>query len=269
VLKSYLKRTTRFSPTVILITGATGAIGGALAKFYAKPGVTLHLQGRKQDMLQEISQQCCSLGAKVETHSVDLLNTSDALIWLKQIDESSPIDLFIANAGMNINIGRDSSGEKEEEMALLLDLNVKATLLMSGFLAKAMRQRGCGKIVLMSSLAGFYGLPIMPSYCASKAAVKAYGEGLRGWLAGSGVSVCVVMPGNIHSAMCEAMPGPKPFLMAPEPAVRIIARGIASNSARVSFPFPLNLGSWCLMLLPAYFSQKILHLLGYTRPTDS
>ncbi|MGY0585783.1 MAG: SDR family NAD(P)-dependent oxidoreductase [Paraglaciecola chathamensis] len=267
MLKGCFNRRDLHQPTEILITGATGAIGGALAKLYAKPGVTLHLQGRQQDILQQVSRECCSLGADVNIYCIDLLDTTALLTWLKHVDDSSPIDLFIANAGMNINIGCESLGENEEEMAQLLDLNVKATLLMSGYLAKAMRKRGRGKIALISSLAGFYGLPIMPSYCASKAAVKAYGEGLRGWLAGSGVSVCVVMPGNIQSAMCEAMPGPKPLMMTPESAARTIVRGLANNTARISFPFPLNLGSWFLMLLPDTVSQKILQLLGYTRPT--
>ncbi len=249
--------------TVILITGATGAIGSALAKLYAAPGVTLHLQGRQVEALKNITQECRSMGAEVQAHSIDLLDTKLVSAWLQQIDEELPIGLFIANAGMNINIGLDSEGESAEEMTQLLDLNIKATLLMSGYLAKKMRKRGRGHIALISSLAGFYGLPIMPSYCASKAAVRAYGEGLRGWLSGSGVGVTVVMPGNIESAMCDAMLGPKPFLMKPEKAAVLIKRGIERSAARVSFPFPLNMGSWFLIVLPASVSQKILKLLKY------
>ncbi|WP_299201284.1 SDR family NAD(P)-dependent oxidoreductase [uncultured Amphritea sp.] len=254
--------------TVILITGATGAIGGALAKRYAAPGVTLCLQGRDEAALEQISSQCISLGADVRSYAIDMLNIPALMDWLKQLDEHSPVDLFIANAGININIGADCSGESEVEMVQLLDLNIKATLVMSSYLAKLMRQRGRGKIALISSLAGFYGLPIMPSYCASKAAVKAYGEALRGGLSGTGVGVTVVMPGNIESAMCDAMPGPKPFLMTPEHAARIIQQGIDRNAARVSFPFPLNMGSWCLAVLPAFISQRILHVLGYNRTAD-
>lgn len=269
MLKSLFNRRRKsiVKPSVILITGATGAIGAALAKLYAAPGVTLYLQGRQEGALEQITQQCTILGADVRPHSIDLLDTPSVMTWLKQINEQSHVDLFIANAGMNINIGTDSVGESEDEMVQLLDLNIKATLLMSGYLAKVMRKRGSGQIALISSLAGFYGLPMMPSYCASKAAVKAYGEALRGWLSGSGVRVTVVMPGNIQSAMCDGMLGPKPFLMTPDRAAHIMQRGIARNAARVSFPFPLNLGSWCLMLLPASVSQKILRLLSYNRPT--
>ena len=115
----------------------------------------------------------------------------------------------------------------------------------------------------MSSLAGFFGLPLTPAYSASKAGVKAYGEALRGWLAPHGVRVTVVMPGYVASDMCKAMPGPKPFLWSAERAARVIKRRLALNHARISFPFPLNIGTWCLAVLPPEISIKILGWLGY------
>ncbi|BBB25115.1 SDR family NAD(P)-dependent oxidoreductase [Amphritea japonica] len=268
MLKHFFNRRLRdsYTPAVILITGATGAIGAALAKCYAGPGVILLLQGRQERVLDQVAQQCVEMGAEVRPYCIDLLDAPSVIAWLDQLNEDYCVDLFIANAGMNISTGVDNAGECEDEMLQLLDLNIKATLLMSSYLSKEMRKRGSGKIALISSLAGFYGLPMMPSYCASKAAVKAYGEALRGWLSGSGVGVTVIMPGNIQSAMCDGMLGPKPFLMTPEYAARVMQRGIARNAARVSFPFPLNLGTWCLMLLPASVSQKILRLLSYSRP---
>ncbi len=251
------------APSVILITGASGAIGGALAKDYAEQGVTLHLHGRKQAQLDQVADECRVLGAEVITYSFDLLDSAQVADWLARLDATSPLDLFIANAGMNINIGVDSAGEKSHEMEALLDLNVKATLLMSGQVAKLMRARGRGQIALISSLAGFYGLPVTPSYSASKAAVKAYGEALRGWLAPSGVGVTVIMPGYVASPMCHEMPGPKPFLWSPEKAAAVIRIGVARNRSRISFPFPLNLGCWCLSVLPAAISGAILKLLDY------
>jgi short-subunit dehydrogenase len=127
----------------------------------------------------------------------------------------------------------------------------------------AMRRKGGGQLVLVSSLAAWFGLPVTPAYSASKAAVKAYGEGLRGWLHGSGVSVTVVMPGYVHSAMCDAMPGPKPFLWQPDRAAQHIAARVAKRRARISFPFPLNWGCWWLAVLPAGLSHRVLRLLGY------
>jgi hypothetical protein len=59
------------------------------------------------------------------------------------------------------------------------------------------------------------------------------------------------------------MPGPKPFLLHPERAARLIRRGLDSNKARISFPFPLNLGTWFLAVLPAGVSHRIVRWLGY------
>ena len=89
------------------------------------------------------------------------------------------------------------------------------------------------------------------------------GRALRGWLAREGVRVSVVMPGYVESKMCREMPGPKPFLWSPERAARCIRRGLARNQARISFPFPLNFGTWWLSVLPPMVSQRILRLLDY------
>ncbi|MGB0468446.1 MAG: SDR family NAD(P)-dependent oxidoreductase [Pontibacterium sp.] len=249
------------TPKIILITGVTGAIGGALARAYAEKGITLHLHGRKQDQLNQVAAECRASGANVITYSFDLLDSHAVTHWLEQL--GAPLDLFVANAGININTGDDLAGEKPEEMEALLDLNVKATLLMSGQVAKLMRARGRGQIALMSSLAGFYGLPVTPSYSASKAAVKAYGEALRGWLAPAGVGVSVIMPGYVTSSMCHEMPGPKPFMWPPEKAASVICKGLSRNRARITFPFPLNLGCWCLSVLPPAISGMILKFLDY------
>ena len=165
---------------------------------------------------------------------------------------------------MNINLGADNQGELTDDIERLVDVNVKATFIMSNLVAKSMRDRGRGKIALISSLGGFFGLPITPSYSASKAAIKSYGEALRGWLAPAGVGVSVIMPGYIYSDMCENMPGPKPFLIAPDRAAEIIYKGIADNKARVSFPFPLSFGTWFLGVLPPSISLWILKRLNYS-----
>lgn len=247
----------------ILITGATGAIGGALAEAYADQGIELHLHGRNVGRLEAVGERCRQLGATVFVWTCDVRDFQALESWLAELNSHGAVDLAILNAGMNTNIGPQGEGEPWDEVEALLDINLRANMAMVHAFLPAMRRRGGGQIALLSSLAGYFGLPVTPAYCASKAGLKAYGEALRGWLAAEGIRVNVIMPGYVESPMCEAMPGPKPFLWSASRAARFIRRGLEKDKARISFPFPLNLGSWFLAVLPASLSMRIVGLLGY------
>jgi short-subunit dehydrogenase len=247
----------------ILITGASGAIGGALAREYAAPGVTLILHGRNRTGLEMLARECAACGAQPKIICQDMRDLDGLRRWASQMARETLPDLVIANAGMNLDIGPDGEGEQWEDILALLEVNVRAVIALVDAVLPALRARKSGQIALMSSLAGYFGLPVTPSYCASKAAVKAYGEALRGWLAPEGIKVNVIMPGYVDSPMCRAMPGPKPFLWTPERAARVIRRGLDANRARITFPFPLNVGTWLLAVLPAEISTRILRVIGY------
>lgn len=247
----------------ILITGTSGAIGRALAVVYARPGVELILHGRDTLKLAHTASLCERQGATVSCHLLDLTQLDQIAPWVEQVLHDGAVDLLIANAGVNNGLGADGAPEAWSDVSRLIDLNLKANMALVDAFLPAMRTRGQGQIALISSLAGYFGLQHTPAYCASKAGLKAYGESLRGWLGPEGVQVNVVMPGFVVSDMGNAMPGPKPFRWPPERAAQVIMRGLARDKARISFPFPLNLGTWFLAILPPQVSIRILKWLGY------
>ena len=255
--------TSQLSPRCIVITGATGGIGGALAPAYAAPGVTLILQGRRVERLQALAEQCRNAGARVLVAELDVRDLAALRAWVRQISEQEQPDLVIVGAGVNTDVGPDGAGEVWENTCALIEINVLAAMATVEAALPAMRARRQGQIALFSSLAGWRGLPTTPSYSASKAAMKAYGESIRDWLAPEGIKVSVIMPGYVESKMCDEMPGPKPFLWSPEKAAQRIQRGLAADQPRISFPFPLNLGCWALGIIPQRMSSMILRWMHY------
>lgn len=231
---------------------------------YAHAGSrTLILQGRNSERLRELSESCTALGARVLAKELDVRDHEALQAWLQEISRAESPDLVIANAGVNINIGPQGQGEAWSDVHCLLDVNVKAVFATVHGVLPAMRERRSGQIALVSSLAAWRGLPETPSYSASKAAVKVYGEALRDSLAGEGVRINVIMPGYVASQMCFDMPGPKPFLWTAEKAARVIRRGLRADKARISFPFPLNLGCFLLSVIHPAVSGRILKWMGY------
>ena len=160
------------SPQTVLITGATGGIGGALVDVYAEPGSTLILQGRNAARLADLAALCEARGARVLTRVLDVRNRDELSAWLREVCDQEAVDLVIVNAGVNINIGPGGEGERWEDVQALMDVNVLAAMATVDAVLPSMRSRGAGQIALISSLAAYFGLPVTPSYCASKAAIK-------------------------------------------------------------------------------------------------
>lgn len=114
------------SARCILITGATGGIGGALAPAYAAPGVTLILQGRRLDRLEEMATQCRALGARVLLQPLDVQDLEALRRWISEISESEAPDLIIVGAGVNTSTGDKGEGEVWELSQALIEINVRA-----------------------------------------------------------------------------------------------------------------------------------------------
>lgn len=255
------------TPHTIVITGASSGLGAALAQHYAAPGVTLYLTARSEERLASVAGNCRARGAEVVTAAIDVRDHLSLESWLTDIDRVSPIDLVVANAGISGGSGGTAVlGEDAGQTKRILAVNVDGVVNTVTPLIPAMVKRGRGQVAIISSLAGLRGLPSAPAYSTSKAAVKTYGEGLRGWLGKHGVEICVVLPGYIRTPMTSRNPFPMPFLLEPERAAAIIARGLSRNRARIAFPWQLYLPLFCLGMLPVALTDMLFARLPAKPP---
>ena len=246
-------------PRSILITGASSGIGEALALAYAAPGAHLALTGRNAARLDAVAGACREKGAAATSALIDVTAHDAMARWIGERDAAAPLDLVIANAGISAGTGRlgESDAQARDIMAVNLD-GVMNTVLpaLEGF-----RARRRGQVAIVSSLAGFRGIPGAPAYCASKAAVKVWGESLRGHLAPEGIGVTVICPGFVVSRMTAVNQFPMPLLMEVERAAAIIKRGLARNKARIVFPRRLAAAVWLLAALPPALTDPLLSRL--------
>ncbi len=255
----------KWDPRTVLITGATGGIGAALAQSYAAADRTLILHGRDAARLASLCSKCSARGARVLSLTFDVRDTRSTVEELRRISKEEAIDLAIVNAGITRMMKDGDQVESVEIAREVLAVNLDGALATVAGVLPEMRRRGSGQIALMSSLAAYVALPRTPAYSASKAALRAYGEALRLWLAPQGIAVNIVLPGFVQTQMTAQISGPKPFLMSAERAARIIRRGLERNRARIAFPRSFAWGALGLSILPAPLSARILKALGFGR----
>jgi len=246
-------------PRSILITGASSGIGLALARRYAASGTTLALGGRDRDRLEATAELCRRAGAAVETAVVDVTEAAAMDAWLTTADATAPLDLVIANAGISAGTGR--GGETAEQARQILRTNIDGVVNTVQPAIARMRPRRRGHIAIISSLAAYRGFPGAPAYCASKAAVRAYGEALRGALHVDKMGVTVICPGFVESGMTAVNEFPMPMLMTAERAADRIHRAIARNKASLAFPWPLHAAVWLFGALPAGWTDPLFRRL--------
>lgn len=247
------------NPKTILITGASSGLGASLAIEYARSEISLYLAGRDEKRLNDVKKSCDERGAAVHVKALDVKDAGALAAWIDEIEKDRQIDLVIANAG--ISAGTGGGGEDYNQVKNIFDTNIYGVINTISPAIIHMKKRRAGQIAIISSLAGFRGLPSSPAYCASKAAVKVYGEGLRGALAKDNVALTVVTPGYIRTPMTDVNNFYMPFLMEADKAAKLIREKLAKNPARLAFPFPFSFIVWFISILSPFIIDPILAML--------
>jgi short-subunit dehydrogenase len=262
----------RFSnPRSILITGASSGIGRALALHYAASGVSLFISGRDQQRLDDVAEQCRTLGAFVSTWAGDVTNESGLKGWIIACDNEQPLNLVIANAGVALGatevhgLHRAAVGSFNINVNGVFNTVHPALEVMSARRPYPLRN---AQVAVMSSVMGYAGMARSPAYSSSKAAVKHYGQALRGAFRGMGIGVSVICPGYVASALTARNTSNMPFLIGADKAADIIARGLARDKARITFPWQMVLITTLAINLPGFLVDRLNQPWGVPKLED-
>ena len=243
---------------LIFVTGASSGIGQALAWRYYQAGFSLALVARRTDDMQAWALKQGLEPSRYKIYSADVAVVDSIVTATEQCLQSQGVpDVVIANAG--VSIGMDSAVRSDLDV-LTRTFAINNVGLAATFHAfiDPMSRRGSGVFVGIGSVAGIRGLPGHGAYCASKAAVIAYCESLRGELRGSGVKVVTICPGYIDTPLTQHNRYSMPFLM---PADVFAGKAFDTISAGDSYrviPWQMGVVAKFLRLLPNWLFDKVL-----------
>ncbi|MBF5090872.1 SDR family NAD(P)-dependent oxidoreductase [Novosphingobium sp. NBM11] len=246
----------------VLVVGASGELGGALARHYARAGARLSLWGRNSGRLDAVAAACLELGAgALGTQSLDLTDTDAALDALAREEAEEPFSLALFAAGCGDVRAEGAMVEDAAQVARLGQVNFVAQAAMAARCAQAMAARGHGAIVVIGSAAADHALPFAAAYAGSKAGLARFTDALRIGVQPYGVSVTLVSPGFIDTAAARRVPGPKPLILQPDRAAALIAKAAARGKAHLILPWPFGLLRLISAILPRFLRDRLLRAL--------
>jgi short-subunit dehydrogenase len=245
----------------VLLTGATGGIGQAVAGALAAEGARVLLSGRRAELLEEIRAR---LGESADCLPADLAEAESAA---RLAGRAGAVDVLVANAGL------PAAGRVEEftpeQIDRALDVNLRAPVQLTRALLPGMLERGRGHVVLVSSLAGKVAPMRSAIYSATKFGLRGFAAGLREDLRGSGVGVTVVYPGFVSEAGMFADAGVRlprwVGTATPDQVAAAVVRGIEHDRAEIDVaPVTLRAGTMLGSLAPVTVA-RLQRRLGSAR----
>lgn len=225
-----------FANQVAVVTGASSGIGWALGKELARQGCRVGMVARRADRLRALAQEISAAGGIAATAEADVGKRSQILAAVDKLRQRlGPIDLLIANAGVGaptflepVNI---------DDIEEMFRVNVLGVVYSLESVLPEMLSRRRGHLAAVSSLAAYKGFPGESAYCASKAALNIYMEGLRVQLRSRGIAVTTLCPGFVKSPMTDVMNVPKPWMIEADDAARSMVRALARRRKVYNFPW--------------------------------
>ena len=243
---------------LVFITGASSGIGQALALRFYQDGYRLALAARRTAELQSWVDAQSMRAGSCQIYSADVA-VSDSIVAAGKacIASQGVPDVVIANAGISIGMDTAMREDLDVMQQTFATNNIGVAATFHPFI-EAMVQRGSGTLVGIGSVAGIRGLPGHGAYCASKAALIAYCESLRGELKACGIKVVTICPGYIDTPLTQKNSYSMPFLMPPDAfADKAFATIEAGCSYRV-IPWQMGVVAKLLRLLPNVVFDRAL-----------
>jgi short-subunit dehydrogenase len=249
--------------STVLLTGASGGIGQAIARALDERGARVLVSARRAEQLERLAAE---LGGRPQVLQADLTYDAPSLA-----DRAGAVDVLVANAALPASGPIDDFSPEQIDRAL--DVNLRAPIQLTRALLPGMVDRGSGHIVLVSSLAGKVASVGSSLYSATKFGLRGFAAGLREDLHDTGVGVTVVFPGFVSEAGMLADSGAKlPRWVGtrkPDQVAGAVVRGIEEDRAEIDVaPLSLRAGALAGSVAPATFA-RIQRRLGSAELSDA
>jgi len=223
------------SGDVAWITGASSGIGRALALNLARDGATVAVSARSADQLDQLAHTASGSPGRIAAYPLDVTVREEVFATVTRIErELGPIEQAVLAAGTHHPISADEFVARD--LARLVEVNLLGVANALEPLMRAMIGRRRGRIAIVSSVAGYRGLPTSAYYGATKAALINLAESLKFDLDRHGVQMQLINPGFVETPLTDKNPFPMPFLISAETAAERIAKGLPRSSFEISFP---------------------------------
>ena len=238
----------------IWITGASSGIGRALAIKFANEGWIVAASARRENLLQELNK----INENIYSFPLDVTNIDQCKNVFREIVEKfKNIEISIFGTGIH-----DPNSEKEfnlEKIRKIMEVNYFGTMNSINSVYDYYNNKKSGQISIISSVAGYRGLPAAGAYCASKSALTSFAESLNFEMKRKNVRVSLISPGFIKTPMTDQNDFPMPMIKTPEFAAEEIYLGLIKKKGfEIHFPKAFTFMMKILSMLPSSIYFKIV-----------